>query len=871
MPSVAVGSRRAATIRDGKEGGLLLLDDNKDEDQEETALLGKASASCLLVLALAGGSSQRLDPALPAGSLPVGFERGRDKPRSASQSSVCSSASSADSGCSSAESVDWGEYDMFGGQPLWGRLYSLTDDILHDVLAEKMDTSANSSFFSSPGSNRAESRGFARRVQQPTTDLDLDRAKRAGDDADNRPPKKALLSRVGEPITSQELGQEEECSSCNSEPGNGGVPDSKRTLRASSESVTQSGSGHGAFPRRRRSSSSEDNSQDDASVEERGSGDLTEADVWNLSDGDTTLLADSLTDENGNVLVNNIFQGADLNNCHREAGMKHGWWRSALDANGNVVDVAESRDPKTSRSDVGWKGGRKGGLRCARRSNDSGLGSLSELRPDPDPEPETSPEGSRPPCLRLCPRHAHQPLTLYCTDCCQTLCAHCFATDHMDCARVLATSLACRDLRWQLLRMQSRLGAHIQGLESKVQELKPRTDVVARLKKEAKEQVDDRLSRIIEKVRAKHVQVLGEVEGGFRAMERRTRDSVRKAEKSLLLFHYVSEFLDVLRQRDSGWELLSTYDLRLSRLLQGVMRAAATSLDSAQPSEESNQRSHLASCQATALGVVFEVLNTGSSDDFTEERSQQNCASTPSEGRESCKAGTFTDDFYSNDWGSLKRGFSGMPDRSCEGERGSEVDREAACPVGCESKAESSAPSLNVNASDDQEGLLRDILTYMKRFPPPSAHLPVSSSASSLYSEMIESPGILSPSDLVDDVFQYDDHQHDAPIASTSNNGDVSANGQHALETSEYRIQQRLCPDFPLDAEKPFVTDLHVTETGRLVFLDAANHCLKRVDLRQPSNVPVRLPVPQPLSMCSAGQLSSLLLGFWVFWIKSCR
>lgn len=212
-----------------------------------------------------------------------------------------------------------------------------------------------------------------------------------------------------------------------------------------------------------------------------------------------------------------------------------------------------------------------------------------------------------------------------------------------------------------------------------------------------------------------------------------------------------------------------------------------------------------------------------------------------------------------------------MPDRSCEGERGSEVDREAACPVGCESKAESSAPSLNVNASDDQEGLLRDILTYMKRFPPPSAHLPVSSSASSLYSEMIESPGILSPSDLVDDVFQYDDHQHDAPIASTSNNGDVSANGQHALETSEYRIQQRLCPDFPLDAEKPFVTDLHVTETGRLVFLDAANHCLKRVDLRQPSNVPVRLPVPQPLSMCSAGQLSSLLLGFWVFWIKSCR
>ena len=56
-----------------------------------------------------------------------------------------------------------------------------------------------------------------------------------------------------------------------------------------------------------------------------------------------------------------------------------------------------------------------------------------------------------------------------------------------------------------------------------------------------------------------------------------------------------------------------------------------------------------------------------------------------------------------------------------------------------------------------------------------------------------------------------------------------------------------------------------MTETGRLVFLDAANHCLKRVDLRQPSNVPVRLPVPQPLSMCSAGQLSSLLLGFRVF------
>ena len=866
MWSVAVGSRRAATIKDGKESGLLLLDDNEDEE-EEAALLGKASASCLLVLALAGGSSQRLDPALPAGSLPVGFERGQGKPRSASQSSVCSSASSADSGCSSAESVDGGEYDMFGGQPLWGRLYSLTDDILHDALAEKTDTSANSSFFSSPGSSRAESRGFARRVQQPTPDSDPARAKRAGGDVDNRPPKKTLLSRVGDPMTmSRELCQEDEGPrrnpSCNPEPGDGGVPDSRRTLRASSESITQSGSGHGVFPRRRRSSSSEDHAQDDASVEERGSGDLTEADVWNLSDGDTTLLADSHTDENGNVLVNNIFQGADFNNCHREAGMKHGWWWPALDANGNVVDVAESRDPKTSRSDVGWKGGWKGGLRCARRSNDSGLGSLSELRPDPDPEPEASPEGSRPPCLRLCPRHAHQPLTLYCTDCCQTLCAHCFATDHMDCARVLATSLACRDLRWQLLRMQSRLGAHIQGLESKVQELKPRTDVVARLKKEAKEQVDDRLSRIIEKVRAKHVQVLEEVEGGFRAMERQTRDSVRKAEKSLLLFHYVSEFLDVLRQRDSGWELLSTYDRRLSRLLQGVMRAAASSLDSAQPSEESIQRSHLASCQATALGVVFEVLNTGSSDDFTEERSQQNCASTPSEGRESYKAGTFTDDFYSNDWGSLKQGFSGMPNRSCEGERGSEVHREAACPEGCESKAESSAPSLNVDASDDQEGLLRDILTYMKRFPPPSAHLPVSSSASSLYSEMIESPGILSPSDLVDDVFQYDDHQHDAQIASPSNNDDVSANSQHAMETTEYRIQQRLCPDFPLDAEKPFVTDLHVTETGRLVFLDAANHCLKRVDLRQPSSDPVRLPVPQPLSMCSAGQLPDFASGF---------
>ena len=580
------------------------------------------------------------------------------------------------------------------------------------------------------------------------------------------------------------------------------------------------------------------------------------SDTETISDDETTLLADVLTDENGNILMDNVFTDTASTDTTVQVKIP------VFDSNGNLVGTAndhEEQKQQIAETKVGETGSvvekvdehetldqedsamEEAGRRMF-SSSDSGFGSVSEAPSIILPELESDWEGlssSRQERLkRRCSRHAEQLLTLYCTSCCQTLCVCCFAMDHMDCSRVLSTSLACRDLRWQLLKMQTSVSTTTQHLQHKVHELKPRVHSAAQRKEETKNMMNDQLHKIIKEIRFKHERLLEEVEEDFRTVERQGEAQIQSMEKSLVLLNYASKFLEVLRRRDSGWELLSTFDQRLNHLLQRVLHTAESSLDSVLH-EEADQMPQLNTYREKALNSVLNVLDK----DQTESKENQptiNSDSSVSSETNKDQYEPFMGKLFAADWGCWAQNRS-SDEGSWEAWKRSSTGNGL-----CDSKLSSPVSKSNEAQQKDEDDLIREILAYLHRFPPPSTRLPTTST-SSLYDEMMDSPALLSPFDLVDDVFLYDN-----PSVSQDTASDVFSNQS---STAECTIQQRMCPRFPQDTETPFVTDMHITETGRLVFLDAANHCLKRVDLRQPSTAPARYRVAKLLSICSAGRL----------------